>query len=209
MTLGERIYAQRTAHSLSQTELAERLEVSRQSISKWETNASVPELDKLVKMCELFEVSMDELVRGRGPAAVKTDLDTPVTGVLTLRIVVALALTAFGLLALLLMSAVTKDIAAGLLLSLPFLICAALFSVGKRHLVLYCGWVVWVSIDIYLWTFEYGGFLWQLSFLVFNTPTVPSILGLVEAVFLAFLLFHSLKLLRQWDKKITEEAIKR
>ena len=50
MTLGERICAQRTAHHLSQTDLADALGVSRQSVSKWETDASVPDLDKLVKM---------------------------------------------------------------------------------------------------------------------------------------------------------------
>lgn len=67
MTLGERIYQYRTERHLSQLEVAEKLEVSRQSVSKWETDGAVPELDKLVKLCELFEVSMDELVRGEEP----------------------------------------------------------------------------------------------------------------------------------------------
>ena len=74
MTLGERICAQRTAHHLSQTDLADALGVSRQSVSKWETDASVPDLDKLVKMCELFETSLDQLVRGAEPTA---DLSQP------------------------------------------------------------------------------------------------------------------------------------
>ena len=64
MTLGERIYTMRTARNLSQIDLANALDVSRQSVSKWETDASVPELDKLVRMCELFGITMDELVRG-------------------------------------------------------------------------------------------------------------------------------------------------
>ena len=64
MTLGKRIYDLRTAKNLSQGDLAEALDVSRQSVSKWETDTSVPDLDKLVKLCDLFEVSMDELVRG-------------------------------------------------------------------------------------------------------------------------------------------------
>ena len=68
MTLGERIYAQRAARNLPQAALAEALGVSRQSVSKWETDASVPDLDKLVGLCELFEISMDELVRGEEPA---------------------------------------------------------------------------------------------------------------------------------------------
>ena len=62
MSLGERIYKLRTEKNLSQGELADALEVSRQSISKWETNGSVPELDKLVKLSEVFGVSLDELI---------------------------------------------------------------------------------------------------------------------------------------------------
>ena len=60
--LGEQIYKYRTAKGLSQLELAELLDVSRQSISKWETNVAVPELTKLVKMAEVFEITLDELI---------------------------------------------------------------------------------------------------------------------------------------------------
>lgn len=101
MTLGERISAQRAAHNLSQSDLAERLDVSRQSISKWETDASVPELDKLIKLCELFGLSMDQLVRGVEPSA-----DQPQPPIVIqqeksrrdVRIMIGLLLTVFGLL---------------------------------------------------------------------------------------------------------------
>ena len=62
MNLAENIYRYRSAKNWSQTELAEALDVSRQSISKWENGTSVPELDKLIKMRELFGVTIDELV---------------------------------------------------------------------------------------------------------------------------------------------------
>ena len=64
MNLGETIYRLRTEKQLSQGELAEMLEVSRQSISKWENNSAVPELEKLLRLSEIFEVSLDELVKG-------------------------------------------------------------------------------------------------------------------------------------------------
>ena len=64
MSLGSRINQQRAAHGLSQVDLADLLEVSRQSVSKWETDGSVPDLDKLVKMCQVFQVSLDWLVLG-------------------------------------------------------------------------------------------------------------------------------------------------
>lgn len=68
MSLGQNIYRLRTENNMSQSELADKLEVSRQSISKWETDTSVPELDKLLAMSQLFGVSLDELVKGEKPA---------------------------------------------------------------------------------------------------------------------------------------------
>lgn len=64
MSLGERIYRLRTEKNLSQGDLAERLEVSRQSVSKWENNSAVPDLEKIIKLGEIFGVSLDELVKG-------------------------------------------------------------------------------------------------------------------------------------------------
>ncbi len=64
MNLGERIYELRCKARLSQGDLADSLQVSRQAVSKWENNSAVPELDKLLKMSELFCVSIDELVKG-------------------------------------------------------------------------------------------------------------------------------------------------
>lgn len=49
---------------LTQEQLAERLDVSRQSISKWEAGAAFPEMDKLLRMCEMFACPMDTLLRG-------------------------------------------------------------------------------------------------------------------------------------------------
>ena len=63
MTLGEKILALRTQKEMSQEELAAALEVSRQSVSKWETNQSVPDLDKIIRLAGLFGVTVDQLVR--------------------------------------------------------------------------------------------------------------------------------------------------
>ncbi len=63
--LGIRIGKYREKSGLSQLELSEMLEVSRQAISKWETGVAQPELPKLVKMAEIFGVSLDELVLGK------------------------------------------------------------------------------------------------------------------------------------------------
>lgn len=69
MNLGENIYRLRTQKNMSQGDLADALEVSRQSVSKWENNSAVPELDKLDKMSQLFHVTLDELIHGERSAA--------------------------------------------------------------------------------------------------------------------------------------------
>ena len=63
MTLAEKILSLRTERGMSQDDLAEKLEVSRQSVSKWETAQSTPDLDKIIKLADLFGVSVDQLVR--------------------------------------------------------------------------------------------------------------------------------------------------
>ena len=63
MTLGNKIMTLRAAARISQEELAEKLGVSRQSVSKWEMDQSVPMLDKVLMICELFSVSCDTLLR--------------------------------------------------------------------------------------------------------------------------------------------------
>ena len=73
MNLSEKILALRTQLGLSQGELAEKLEVSRQSVSKWETAQSVPELDKLIRLADLFGVSVDELVREGEPPRLEAE----------------------------------------------------------------------------------------------------------------------------------------
>ncbi len=67
MTLGEKISILRTSRKLSQEQLAEKLDVSRQSVSKWESNKSVPELFIIKELSLLFNVSLDNLLREEIP----------------------------------------------------------------------------------------------------------------------------------------------
>ncbi len=59
--LSEKIYTLRRRNGLSQEQLAEKLGVSRQAVSKWEGGLSTPELDKLMALSQCFGVSLDEL----------------------------------------------------------------------------------------------------------------------------------------------------
>lgn len=64
MSFGQNLQFLRKSAGVTQEELAERLEVSRQSVSKWESDASFPEMDKIIALCDIFGCTMDTLVKG-------------------------------------------------------------------------------------------------------------------------------------------------
>ena len=64
MTFGENLQFLRKRANLTQEDLAEKMEVSRQSVSKWESNLSYPETDAILRLCSLFHCDMDTLLRG-------------------------------------------------------------------------------------------------------------------------------------------------
>ena len=63
MSLGENLQFLRKKDNITQDQLAEKLDVSRQSISKWESNTTYPEMDKLMQLCQMFHCSMDDLLQ--------------------------------------------------------------------------------------------------------------------------------------------------
>lgn len=65
MNLGEKLFELRKAKSLTQDEVAEKLNVTRQTVSKWETNQSTPDFDKIIPISELFEIGVEELLTGK------------------------------------------------------------------------------------------------------------------------------------------------
>lgn len=69
MTVGEKIQEVRVRFGLTQEQFAERLEVSRQAVSKWELGQAMPDVSNIVRISELFEVSTDELLLRKGDAA--------------------------------------------------------------------------------------------------------------------------------------------
>ena len=74
MEFNNRLYQLRKQKGLSQEELANRLNVSRQTVSKWEVGDSTPDMEKLIAMSDLFGVSLDKLVMG------KEEAPTPAAG---------------------------------------------------------------------------------------------------------------------------------
>lgn len=64
MTLGERLLEYRNSVGLSQEKLAEKIGITRQTISKWETNQSTPDFDKIIPLCEVLGITTEELIKG-------------------------------------------------------------------------------------------------------------------------------------------------
>lgn len=181
MNLGEKIYKLRVEKNLSQADLAEALEVSRQSISKWETGSSVPELDKMVKLSEIFQVSLDELVLDRKPPEPAAEPAPKVIYVEraeknSVAKVTGIVLLFFaGLLALML--ALFGDTLAGFVLAAPFLGCGLACLLVRKGVGLCCAWIVYLFIEIYL-RFA-TGVTWQFVFLpqVYTGMTVHLIVA--------------------------------
>ncbi|MBO7184426.1 MAG: helix-turn-helix transcriptional regulator [Oscillospiraceae bacterium] len=134
MNLGENIYRLRTERNMSQGDFADAMEVSRQSVSKWENNSAVPELEKLVKMAEVFGISLDELVKGTPPALPATEPPEKVIYVeveksatcttprFSNRTIFGIILIGIGLLGLLLGLLLSSDLMALLLIIVPVLL---------------------------------------------------------------------------------------
>ncbi len=67
MEFNNKLYELRKQKGLSQEELANRLNVSRQTVSKWEVGDSTPDMEKLIAISDLFGISLDELVLNKTP----------------------------------------------------------------------------------------------------------------------------------------------
>lgn len=77
MKLEEKLTALRKENGLSQTELAERLDVTRQAISRWETGTSAPSTDNLISLSRLYGVGLDDLLGDKAKEEAKpTDPST-------------------------------------------------------------------------------------------------------------------------------------
>jgi len=154
MNLGETIYRLRTDKQMSQGELAEMLEVSRQSISKWENNSAVPELEKLIRLSEIFDVSLDELVKGEEkskdvPPEVRTEVVYVKQKGFPPRKIAGTILFCMAFLVTILLFVAGGGLA-GLIFASPFLVCGIICFAFQKNVGLWCAWAAYVLFDIYM-----------------------------------------------------------
>lgn len=185
MQLGDRIYKLRTEKEMSQGDLANALDVSRQSISKWETNASVPELDKLVKLSVVFDISLDALITGKEkenppkePFTVTEQaepriiyVEKPVRPNITAAQILGIILLSCSLLCFVLLACFGKqyDLPETAALCLPVALWGVLCLVTK-HPLLWCGWCGSITWWVYLFAlaakWEQAGLLLAIGILL-------------------------------------------
>ncbi|UQT47909.1 helix-turn-helix domain-containing protein [Flavonifractor plautii] len=139
MELGERLYQLRRERRMSQEALADALGVSRQSVSKWENGASTPDLDKLVRLGELFGLSLDELVKGQAPPTAEGDGGGRPPPCSKGRMIAAVVLLVCGGLAALLLFATTL-----LYFAVWLLLAGVLCLRAREHLGILLGGTAWL-----------------------------------------------------------------
>lgn len=175
MNLGEKIYQLRTEKNLSQGDLADRLDVSRQSVSKWENNTAVPDLDKLIKICDIFEISLDEITgreTHKSKPIIKIDEIKEIKNNLTKIQLIGCILLGVGIICLLLPY--------GFLMAPSLIICGIICLTVKKNPWYWCAWVVFIPL-----LFVIG---WALAI-----NTICIIIEIVFLVIMAFVTYKAFK----------------
>ncbi|MBR3767131.1 MAG: helix-turn-helix transcriptional regulator [Clostridia bacterium] len=217
MNFGERIYELRSQMGMSQGDLADSLDVSRQAVSKWENNSAVPELDKLLKMSELFGVSLDELVKGTvipdtEAKAEKThekeEASVIVKTSLPMRKIVGLVLFCMAFITALVFFFMGGP--AGFIYAIPFVVFGAICFFCEKYTGLKCLWAAYVMIIMFVGLFM-GIFVFDVSQTFewtyqMNYGRLAIAWALV--VFSAFIVFYTAKRTKNEPLKAPEKAKK-
>ena len=210
MKLGEKIYKLRNQHKMSQEDLAQKLSVSRQSISKWENNTSVPELEKLIQLSEVFQITLDELVKGEciPCEAVHKMTDTEPTGTIVVEMkeektkeksntdspmstqrIIGFILLTIGLLSLILAFVLSRGLA---VLGGYLILCGILCLLLKKYVGLVIGWITFILSALITIPFTAVRMLGVLNPLNWGKWwTVADIFSVFMWIALALLLFFS------------------
>jgi len=153
MSLGNKIYELRTSKNMSQIEFADQIDVSRQAVSKWETDAAIPDLDKLIKICDIFNITLDELTGrdsshvAQAPQTIVVEKSSSITVSKILGcVLISVSLIGFFLLCLLAHEAEDLYIPIPVLISV--FICGILCLCLKTNIGYWCAWVACAPIII-------------------------------------------------------------
>lgn len=185
MTIGEKLYELRTGKNMSQETLAELAGVSRQSVSKWETGGSVPELDKLFRLCDIFDVTLDELTgrleakRGDDVVTEVKEIVNPILNAIVPKLVGAVMLLLSALIFILLSFRLFE----AAIIALPFFAGGVITLASKKHILL--------SYSVFLYFYFTCFYLFGYGVFEDDTTAIAGALG--AAVSLLFFAIKSAK----------------
>ncbi len=171
MNLADRIQTLRKAKGISQEQLADKIGVSRQAVSKWESEQSSPDLDKIILLSDYFEVSTDYLLKGIEPTSnKKIKIDAKIFSI------VATAINFIGLVISITMWLDIQEISAVMVELVFMVIGCMIFAIGyvigdnkKSSLKLFLSINVWlltlipISCIFNVLDGLFGGFSWEFS----------------------------------------------
>ncbi len=218
-TLGQRIIRLRTERGMSQGDLADALDISRQSVSKWENDISTPELDKLIRLAELFDLSMDALILGKDepeptppqnepepqvvpPMSASVNLGYQKTPISQTQKFVGLMLigisSLFALICLVFFA--WGGLLSAIMLSSPLWGCGILCLMVRKRLGLSCCWLTFIMVSGYFYyaTGTSQGAVFNCQFWIYGN-VFSQITAVIETVLLALLYlwtFISFRLIR-------------
>lgn len=209
MTLGEKIYELRTRNNLSQGDLANELNVSRQSISKWENGNSTPDLEKIVKLAEIFKVSLDELIKNEEKEETIIN-NTPEPNITpppkTREKKIGKGLLIAGIISIFVFLLLGLGIT-GLFIAIPLFACSIIYYKAKSNHFLYCLWVIIPLADLYIrfatginWTVIKQTPEWEYSW---NYGRLA--MGWGQFIVIAFLIIFSLVKLSKNDIELNKK----
>ena len=183
MTVGQKIAALRKARGMTQEELSEVVDVTRQTISKWELDVSTPDLDSLCKLCDLFGVTADYLIRPEREVVETApprppQLTVGLTAPLPRHRLIGAILLATSIVLALISLVVSLFTSVGILL---WYIDAALVATGLEMLLIRQR--PWVPVMWTAWIFWLG---WLLAFAHYSS-FVLAVLWLLYSVFCIFM----------------------
>ncbi len=208
MTLGEKIYELRTQHNLSQGDLANELNVSRQSISKWENGNSTPDLEKIVKLAEIFNVSLDELIKNQEKdiLVVNTPEQNPNIQTNTREKKIGKGLLIAGVISIFVFLLLGLGIA-GFFVAIPLFACSIIYYKAKTNHFFYCLWAIIPLADLYIrfamgisWSVIKQTLEWE-----YNMNYGRLAIGWVQFIVILFLIIFSIIKLSKNDVEINKK----
>ena len=202
MNLGENIYTLRTRLNMSQGDLADALNVSRQSVSKWENNNATPDLDKLIKMSAIFGVTLDQLVNPREPAAIPAAPE-PAAHVPSFptRKIVGILLLACGILTFLVLT-LLGGFLVGYFLGVPLAVTGSILAFSEREWFFRICWLLFSALYPLLSIFGIN----FVNFRILSRASLP-LLALVSALVIWTIVKFRRKQLSSASKKVIAASL--